>query len=342
MADHFRFYPSSEEVTIPFNARYSFPTQANKAIKITPRIPPKNGSSFTAGQTIRVEFPAQGYVNTSCLTFEMDVDLVSNATAIANNNSFIRFQNSIQSVFTRVRLLYGSTPLEDILGYNIINRMLTEWTSSSGLVADQTSVAEGIGGVRVTPVVTGTTLTAPAPFSTRSKIHGISTLLTATYYEPAVSSGTATRRYQFQLNLGLLQQGKLLPTKFMASQLAVELTLAREEDCIIQCTRLGSSSATLTTNPRYTISNFNMIPEILEFDASYDNMFLKGLQEGGVPIKFSSWHTYQFSHPGGTTANILIQERSRSVKSIFTVIRRQTSTLLNDSGALFANLAAAL
>jgi len=27
MTDHFRFYPSSEEVTIPWNARYSFPSQ---------------------------------------------------------------------------------------------------------------------------------------------------------------------------------------------------------------------------------------------------------------------------------------------------------------------------
>lgn len=349
MADHFRFYPSSEEVTIPFNARYSFPTQANKAVKITPRIPPKNGSTFTSGQTIRVEFPAQGYVNTSCLTFEMDVGLAPNITATSTTNSYIRFQNSIQSVFTRVRLLYGSTPLEDILGYNIINRMLTEWTTSSGLVLDQTSIAEGIGGVRITPVITGTAVTVDAcvPMSSRSKLHGVTSLGTAVYYEPSYNSdagGTgvtgATRRYQFQLNLGLLQQGKLLPTKFMASQLAIELTLAREADCIIQNTYNGTSTvAAVVTNPRYYISNFNMIPEILEFDASYDNMFLKGLQEGGVPIKFSSWHTYQFSHPGGTTANILIQERSRSVKSIFTVIRRQTSTLENDSGALFANLA---
>lgn len=30
---------------------------------MTPRIPPKNGSTFTPGQVIRLEFPAQGYVN---------------------------------------------------------------------------------------------------------------------------------------------------------------------------------------------------------------------------------------------------------------------------------------
>lgn len=65
MASHFKWYPSSEEVVVPWNARYSFPSQATKAIKITPRIPPKNGSVFRAGNPIRVEFPAQGITLTN-------------------------------------------------------------------------------------------------------------------------------------------------------------------------------------------------------------------------------------------------------------------------------------
>jgi hypothetical protein len=220
--------------------------------------------------------------------------------------------------------------------------MLTEWTTSNGFVLDQTSVSEGIGGKIKQNVITGSAFTTTAyPHSSRSLMHGFYTINTTSFYVPTAIGTTAIRRYQFQLNLGLLQQSKLLPTKWMASQLAIELTLAREEDCIIIASGYGATGAstTVTMGPKYQIQNFNMIPEILEFDASYDNMFLKGLQEGGVPIKFSSWHTYQFSHPGGLTANILIQERSRSVKSIFTVIRRQASTLANDSGALLANLA---
>ena len=329
MTDHFRFYPSSDEITIPWNARYSFPSQANKAVKITPRIPPKNGANFLPGQTVRLEFPAQGYVNTANLTFEMDVVLVENAgPLLAGQQAYVRFQNNIQSTFTRVRLLYGSTPLEDIVGYNIIARMLTEWTSSSGSVMDQTSIADGIGGVTD---VNGVTV------NSRGLAHGYSVTDGNPFYAP---NKKLTRRYQFTLALGLLTQGKLLPTKFMASQLAIELTLARETDCIITNGSAASSTVNLALTPTYSIKNVNMIPEILEFDASYDNMFLKGLQEGGVPIKFSSWHTYQFSHPGGQSANILIQERSRSVKSIYTVIRRQISSYKNDSGALMANLAA--
>lgn len=30
----------------------------------------------------------------------------------------VRFENNIQSIFQRVRLLYGATPLEDIIDYN--------------------------------------------------------------------------------------------------------------------------------------------------------------------------------------------------------------------------------
>jgi hypothetical protein len=36
--------------------------QANKAVKMTPRIPPKNASTFSPGNVIRLEFPAQGYM----------------------------------------------------------------------------------------------------------------------------------------------------------------------------------------------------------------------------------------------------------------------------------------
>lgn len=67
MSSHFKWYPSSEEVIVPWNARYSFPSQSNKAEKLTPRIPPKNGSNFAPGQVIRVEFPAQGYVSISLI-----------------------------------------------------------------------------------------------------------------------------------------------------------------------------------------------------------------------------------------------------------------------------------
>lgn len=64
-------------------------------------------------------------------------------------------------------------------------------------------------------------------------------------------------------------------------------------------------------------------------------MFLRGLREGGVPIKFASWHTFIFSVGGTANVNLLIQERSRSVKALFAVQRRAPVNRTTDSGACF-------
>lgn len=63
----------------------------------------------------------------------------------------------------------------------------------------------------------------------------------------------------------------------MASQLAIELTLENPDACLFVNTVSGAGA-----NPTYGVGNINLIPEILEFDASYDAMFLRGLREGGV------------------------------------------------------------
>lgn len=342
MSAHFKWYPASEEVVVPWNARYSFPSQANKAVKITPRIPPKNGAAFTPGNVIRVEFPAQGYVNPINTTIEFDVTLQGHGTA---SNEVARFQNNIQSIFSRVRILYGATPLEDIINYNVIVRSLTEWTSTNQTMSiDQVGISEGIGGCVFG--LDGNSTPKPGLFNARQNyIQGIDKTANTTAGVLIQSAGVGvipntvlgtgltatganycTRRYQINLACGLMTQDKLLPVKFMASQLAIEFTLEQAVACILSA---GGSGAACT----YGVTNFNLIPEILEFDASYDAMFLKGLQDGGVPIKFSSWHTFIFGTSGSATVNLLVQERSRSVKALFAVQRRNPPTVGTDSHA---------
>lgn len=347
MSSHFKWYPSSEEVVVPWNARYSFPSQANKAVKITPRIPPKSGASFAPGQVIRLEFPAQGYVNPLNTTLEFDVTLYGHVTG---TDQIVRFQNNIQSIFSRVRLLYGATPLEDMINYNVIVRSLTEWTATNQhMTMDQTSIAEGIGGITVATDSTATPYFGVV--NTKNKfIHGISDISVASAADfiggtslgnlpqsgevPSGVTGNGstgvTRRYQVNFALGLFTQDKLIPTKFMASQLAVELTLEQANACIYVP---PSATTAVTGSPTYGVGNVNLIPEILEFDASYDSMFLEGLRSGGVPLKFSSWHTFTFSSGTSSNINLLVQERSRSVKALFAVQRRQQPTFFTDSHA---------
>jgi hypothetical protein len=352
MSSHFKWYPASEEVVVPWNARYSFPSQANKAVKITPRIPPKNGSVFNPGQVVRLEFPAQGYVNPLNTTLEFDVTLYT--FAASTTAGIMRFQNNIQSIFNRVRLLYGATPLEDMINYNVIVRGLTEWTATNTHnTMDQTSVAEGIGGCAVAAdntstfgltnvrqkYIQGTCSCAPAASADFTGGFGFSNVPQAsdTAGSPTATAGTfVTRRYQINFALGLFTQDKLIPTKFMASQLAIEISLEQPAACIyVPPTSTTAVTYSVGSAPTYSVSNVNLIPEILEFDASYDSMFLAGLRDGGVPLKFSSWHTFLFSSGGAASCNLLVQERSRSVKALFAVQRRAQPSFFTDSHSLF-------
>lgn len=114
----------------------------------------------------------------------------------------------------------------------------------------------------------------------------------------------------------------------MASQLAIELTLENTASCLVL-------AGTPVVKPTYAVQNINLIPEIMEFDSSYDAMFLKGLRDGGVPIKFASWHTFLFNTQNSSSVNLLVQERNRSIKALFCVQRRSTGLLTEDHGACF-------
>jgi hypothetical protein len=357
MASHFKWYPSSEEIVVPWNARYSFPSQANKAVKMTPRIPPKAGQTFAPGQIIRVEFPAQGYVNPTNTTLEFDVTLVGPVFSGTGYYS-TRFQNNIQSIFQRVRILYGATPLEDLLNYNVIVRCLTEWTSTNQTMSlDQTSISEGIGGVvfgydgdlvgagkqgilnvRQAYIQGIEVNNATAADLTNGKAAGTVPNNLSILPGVVVPAGAlaTTRRYQVNLATGLFTQDKLIPVKFMASQLAIEITLEQPKACILQF----DNGVAMTSEPTYYVGNVNLIPEILEFDASYDAMFLRGLREGGVPIKFSSWHTFLFSSAQASNVNLQVQERSRSVKALFAVQRLSQPAYNTDFHATLFDTAA--
>lgn len=398
MSSHFRWYGSDSEVTVPFNARYSYPSQANKATKSVPRLPPKNGQEFGPSQEIRIELPAQGYMNAANSVLEFDVSLLY--TVGSNDTSIMRFQNNIQSTFNRVRLMYGSTPLEDIPEYNTLIRGMTEWTTTTqngGM--DQFSIGEGIGKLTwgstgdypkdgFESAVPAAEMTPSMVNTRQALIQGLSmqrsyTILNNTAGDTdavksqmwvnkwsgsgwgAVPSSTTTvngsvtskdvfefgdqvaitRRYCIQLNLGLFNQGKLLPLKYMASQLAIVINLATPEECIyfqpslIQAAGPGNAKIfernSTIGKPAYKLLNVNFIPEILEFDSSYDESFLKGLQSGGVPLKFASFNQYSASVQGGTVQTISIPERNRSIKAVFTVQVRRPVSIETDSGALF-------
>ncbi len=374
MATHFKWYGSNTNVTVPSNAIFTYPSQANKTVKSTPRLPPKNGGTFGPGRDIRIEIPAMGYMHGGNTTLAFDVTL--NYTPTIGDSSIIRMQNNIQSIFNRVSLMYGSTPLEDIPEYGQIVRSMTEWTSTGDF--DQGSISDGIGhstlGLSGFVMTNVPNLDDTRPLNQYQKVNvrqayiqGISLQKAGSLdrnkglsgdgfgivpYTPSDNIPTAspenfltskkisvTRRYVVQLNLGLMLQGKLLPVKYMASQLSLQLRLATSAEVIYWQQGFAYQDEVFQDNfastaPTYEVTNVCLIPELLEFDSSYDQTFLEGLQQG-VPLLFSSFNSYQFSSPGSTVTTLAIPERNRSIKSVFTVQKRVTSKPTTDSGATF-------
>jgi hypothetical protein len=251
--------------------------------------------------------------------------------------------------------LYGSTPLEDIIDYNQLARSLTEWSSTNdNNTINQSSIAEGIGGITY-GVGGGLNVATSLARVYVGQVHVRKTMIqgldlsatldiastglagfangagavpnqfggTTLASHPLVVGTNSIRRYQVQLALGLFNQDKLIPVKFMASQLAIEITLAQESDCMFY----QSAMTTAVNPPTYVVGNINLIPEILEFDDMYNANFIEGLENGGIPIKFSTWNNYKIGTGGGSTCNLQIQERSRSVKAIFALLKRDPPLL---------------
>lgn len=118
----------------------------------------------------------------------------------------------------------------------------------------------------------------------------------------------------------------------MAAQLALEITLCSEAECLV--------SGMTSTTTAYKLYNVNFIAEMLEFDSAYDTAFYEGLQSQGVPLKFVSFHYHSFNLSGATNI-VQIHERARSTKFGLAVARDTTAaSLLFDSDRFFHDLGA--
>lgn len=332
MTSHFRFHDYMSDGIGP-SLHYHTPVQSSRVTKTAIKLPARNGPIFRSDQPsapIHIPFPAQGYLDATRSFLSFDVTL---NTLSGNAAQDIRFQNNIQSIFQRVRLMYGSLPLEDIRAANLLVRMLSDATGSANnsVTADQTSISEGVGGYSVQYPFNdndNALATMPRLQLVNTRVHQIQNanprttvnLNAVPYVQRTRAASNANnvarpRRYQVQLPLGLFQQSKFIPLKFMASQLALEIDLAPIADCVAQSTNADLNSTW------YQLQNVAFNATLLEYDASFDVTILEQLNsDSGLPIHYTSWNTYVASPANGTTQAIPIPERNRSLKAIFTVL----------------------
>lgn len=310
-ASTFLFHPLMNEV-VPYNATYEFPSQATRSTKRTIKMSPKNNaSSYVSGSTIRFEFPASGYLNpaNTYLSFNCRAKVTSGTftPGPSPNLGGFEFQQNIASIFRRVRVLYGSLVLEDIQDYNILQRLFCDILTKSGTSLSDNSMYQGIG--RNQRSYGGSKDTN---MSDRHNYHALEVLSGGTYSVTEV--GTTGRRYSIPINTGVFQQRRLLPLKFMSSQLQIEFELAEAVDC--QVWVLGATTTPAPTVPTGTQTEIGLpeiTAELLEFDAEFDAAVFTGLSRG-LAIPFQSWHMTSQNIQPGTNFMINIQESSRSVR----------------------------
>lgn len=254
------------------------------------------------------------------------------------------------NLINRLRIMYGSLAIEDIQNYSTLARAILTAGADAAYGGQQGSLLDGMASAHAN--YSTTNWRSQAPFGSGgvddavselsqsiSKLHDSTALINkclANNMHPSLENvpadpyqdlgySTAINPPNFTLNLfsGFLCTQKLIPLKWMAAQLAVEIEWNPAERCLL-------SAAT----PDYSIRNVNYVTELYQFDSTYDSAFYMGLSTMGVPLKFSSWHYHQFNWTGSTLV-AQIQERARSVKSILAVTRDATRSYYYDNDRFY-------
>ena len=131
-----------------------------------------------------------------------------------------------------------------------------------------------------------------------------------------------TRRYCIKLMSGLLNNSKYVPVGFVAGGgIVLELTLDSEANCVVTN---GQTPTTGELNGLfYRVLNVTYNAQIVEMDTQFNQAFRAMLAEqGGIQWHAQTWRQHTYNIDGNTTsANVPITERSKSIKSLFSILR---------------------
>jgi hypothetical protein len=231
MASHFLFHSEAHE-TVPLNAQYGFPSQATRTLKSTVKLTPRDGGPYSPGSIIRIDFPAQGYLNPINTTLRFGVSAWYTSGSALTPTDAVRLHNNANTCFSRLRVLYGSLVLEDIQDYNVLVRLLTNCTVADDYFKHAGAVYEGMGSEFQRARVQSRALTGATTVSSGSGITAGTADSTAWSVATAFSEDKC-QFFQIHLLSGILTQPKLIPLKWMASQLRIELYCAPAQQVLI-------------------------------------------------------------------------------------------------------------
>lgn len=314
-------------------------------------VTPKYGGIFKANDVIRLEIPAMSWLNPAEFFITMQLQLFPGASnaygQLPDSNlnkitpaieaelvdwagTFLRPVPGIQSFFSRVRVLAGSTAIEDITDYNVLYRMFLAMSTTQEYRESQGYLDEGIYD--------------EADWETRMAVHN------------KHCNGNLVA-YSFKPLLGLLQQDKYIPLKYMGvitlefyleqpseclwSSVSVKRRLTTEQAEVEDFGRLALAATCEDTFPSnlmgdthhnhmavvdssrletdfpnayYQLSNVRAHVSFVNAIDSYDRAVQEEIESSGVDIQFETFlsHTKNIATIGRHT--IPFQERAISLK----------------------------
>lgn len=119
MSSTFKFHSTINEV-VPWQAQYTFPTQSTKISKQTVKLVPKNGTEFRKNNIIRIEFPAENYLNVLNSVLQFDLSIGTQTAISTGTVSTATFQTATNPgnpfiwVITGWAASLGATPPADL------------------------------------------------------------------------------------------------------------------------------------------------------------------------------------------------------------------------------------
>jgi hypothetical protein len=209
-------------------------------------ISPKYGGSFKPTDVIRLEIPAQAYLDPNEFYIHFRTQLIAGAanragvdaaalnvlpmitphsasTPSDTRGMSLQFTPGIQSIFNRIRLLAGSVVLEDIQDYNVLYRMLLEATTSKQWRETDGFTDEGVYD--------------PENYKQRVANHNFHAQPIVAGSAPSTNGG---HYYSIRPLFGLFTAGKYIPLKYMG-QLTIELYLENAQECLWSSTSVNAT-----------------------------------------------------------------------------------------------------
>jgi len=258
--------------------------------KYRQNLPSYNKSSFGPGETILLNIPCgrRGqFLNQrmSYLKFK-----VTNNNILGAAEKFAPDYNA-SAFISRLELFHGSNLLEQIHDYGLLYQLWMDMTADESAVRYTGSVVEG--------------MTSGAGVRAGAEMDGA----TSSVFCVPIMSGI----------IGILQS-KFLPTGDMVGgDLRLELTLANANDAVV-----GTTPAT-TGIHKWTVSEVELMLEYVELNSDAARM-ISAQNGGGYMISFDTFANFASTvENGSNNINALIPARYSSLKTLFTVIRKQAN-----------------